>query len=409
MINQPTQQFILTHREADVRQLALLGSRDAAVDLTEALQQIQGWQTARHKLPLWAACHEVVYPPHLNMEQCSSEQTALYKQGIVRRLLPRLSPESTMADLTGGFGVDFFYLSRGFAHATYVERNEALAAMVRHNLHALGDTTSVVRCAESAEVLQALPEGTDRPSPTLLYLDPARRGDHGQKVFGLSDCEPDVTALRAELLAKSDLLLLKLSPMLDWHEALRQLCPEGTGCEVHIVSVGGECKELLLAITRSEEPLRVYCANDDELFVYTPQGVSGGSEGAYVPESAQTIEGWLLVPNASIMKAGCFREVAAEYGLRMVDRNSHLFVADGPVEGFPGRQFRITRVSTMNRRELREALQGVSQANIATRNFPLSVAELRKRLKLRDGGSTYLFATTWGGRHIILVCERGGV
>lgn len=406
MINHATQQFILAHRGDDIRQLALAGGRLADVDLTQALQQIQGWQAARRKLPLWAAHDEVVYPPHLNMEQCSSEQTARYKQTVIRRLLPIVGDTGTFVDLTGGFGVDFFYLSQGFVRKVYVERNAELCAIVEHNLRVLGCACCEVRCAESADVLMGLPATPDRRLPTVVYLDPARRGSHGQKVFGLSDCEPDVTVLRDDLLRRADVLMLKLSPMLDWHEALRQLCPGGAGCEVHVVSVGGECKELLLVITHGDSPLTVHCANDDEHFVCHPQGYGASPLSTSSSALAPSIEGWLLVPNASVMKAGCFAELAAAYALRMVDRNSHLFVADEPVNGFPGRLFRIVAVTSLNKRELRDALRGVSQANISTRNFPLSVAELRKRLKLRDGGSIYIFATTWQGKHVLVVCER---
>ncbi|MBM6992994.1 MAG: SAM-dependent methyltransferase [Prevotella sp.] len=405
MTNEVTKIFIRDHREDDVRRLALEGSRNSAVDLPFALDQIQGWQTARRKLPFWAAHDDVVYPPHLNMEQCSSEQTARYKQQVVCRFLADFSGPSVLVDLTGGYGVDFFYLSEPFTRAVYVERHAALSELVGHNLGVLGRSQAEVHCADGVEFLDSLPTGSDRSAATVIFLDPARRGSHGQKVFGLQDCEPDVTQLRDRLLDRCDVLMLKLSPMLDWHEALRQLCPSGRGCEVHIVSAGGECKELLLVMTHDDTPLRVYCVNDDELFDYMPQSSDAAPTASSATVSAPSLAGWLLVPNASIMKAGCFRELAAAYGLHVVDRNSHLFVADGPVAGFPGRQFCIRAVSSMNKREVREALRGITQANIATRNFPLSVAELRKRLKLHDGGSLYLFATTWQKQHVLLFCE----
>lgn len=394
MTNQATINFIREHREDDVRQLALGGSRNPDVDLCYALEQIQGWQTARKKLPLWAAHEAIVYPPHLNMEQCSSEQTASYKQQIVRRLLGDALASASLVDLTGGFGVDFFYLSAGFSRSLYVERDAELCAVVRHNLNVLGRQQAEVWCRDSETVLDSLSVDKERSATTVVFLDPARRGAHGQRVFGLQDCEPDVTLLRQRLLDISDVLLLKLSPMLDWHEALHQLCPGGRGCEVHIVSVGNECKELVLVITGRDTPLRVFCVNDNEQFVFMPQEPVAPTIQKFADLSPQAVGKWLLVPNASVMKAGCFYELSAHFDVLLVAPNSHLFLSHNPIPDFPGRIFRITAVSSFNKKALKATLADIDRANIATRNFPLSVAELRRRLKLKDGGSHYLFATT---------------
>lgn len=397
-----TAEFIREYRERDVRQLALQANRFPDVDMPYALDQIQGWQIARRKLPKWAACDGVIFPPHLSMEQCSSEPTAQYKLNLAMEWAEIVGHASRMTDLTGGFGVDFSFTSYAFAAATYVERNEQLCHIVEHNLPLLGLNNATVVCADAVEYLS-----TVEPQ-TMLFLDPARRDEHGAKTVMLADCTPDVVQLLPKLLEKSRFTMLKLSPMLDWHKAMDDL--QGTVREVHIVSVGGECKELLLVLsTVVESELKVYCADlftasaPSSLFVYTP------GSSAPVANSTFNIQHstFLFEPNASIMKAGCFDELAAAYGVSPVSRNSHLFLSDEPVEGFPGRSFVVERVTTMNKGELRKALAGIEKANIATRNFPLTVAELRKRLKIKDGGDVYIFATTTAeGEHLLLISRK---
>lgn len=307
-----------------------------------------------------------------------------------------------MTDLTGGFGVDFSFTSCAFTAATYVERNELLCHIVEHNLPLLGLNNATVVCADAVEYLS-----TVEPQ-TMLFLDPARRDEHGAKTVMLADCTPDVVQLLPKLLEKSRFTMLKLSPMLDWHKAVDDL--QGTVREVHIVSVGGECKELLLVLsTVVESELKVYCADlstasgSSSLFVYTPGSSAPVANSKLKTQNSKFVH----EPNASIMKAGCFDELAAAYGVSPVSRNSHLFLSDEPVDGFPGRSFVVERVTTMNKSELRKALAGIAKANIATRNFPLTVAELRKRLKIKDGGDVYIFATTTAeGEHLLLISRK---
>ena len=417
-----TAEFIREYRERDIRQLALQANRFPDVDMPYALDQIQGWQIARRKLPKWAACDGVIFPPHLSMEQCSSEPTAQYKLNLATEWTTLNSELSTqncrrqqfktqnskfktstrMTDLTGGFGVDFSFTSCAFAAATYVERSEQLCHIVEHNLPLLGLNNATVVCADAAEYLS-----TVEPQ-TMLFLDPARRDEHGAKTVMLADCTPDVVQLLPQLLEKSRFTMLKLSPMLDWHKAVDDL--QGTVREVHIVSVGGECKELLLVLsTVVESELKVYCADlstasdTSSLFVYTPGSSAPVANSKLKTQNSKFVH----EPNASIMKAGCFDELAAAYGVSPVSRNSHLFLSDEPVDGFPGRSFVVERVTTMNKSELRKALVGIEKANIATRNFPLTVAELRKRLKIKDGGDVYIFATTTAeGEHLLLISRK---
>ena len=500
-----TAEFIQEYREKDTRQLALQSARFPDVDMPYALDQIKGWQTARRKLPTWAACDGIVYPPHLSMEQCSSEPTAQYKLNLAMEWSCRIESSefrvesseegvessarevesselrvensegevnnfssgqpatlnsqlstlnsqpatlnsqlstlnchaSRMTDLTGGFGVDFSFTSCAFASATYVERNAQLCHMVEHNLPLLGIDNAKVVCADAVDYLSTL------DMQTMIFLDPARRDQHGAKTVMLADCTPDVVQLLPQLLKKSRFTMLKLSPMLDWHKAVEDL--QGTVREVHIVSVGGECKELLLVLSEEiESELKVFCADLEAGGGSGETGLSGGSSSSscssfssepssprtpsspsasshaslfvYAPSSSRPAPNsklktqnskFLHEPNASIMKAGCFDELAAAYGVSPVSRNSHLFLSAEPVDGFPGRSFSIERVTTLNKRELRQALAGIEKANIATRNFPLSVAELRKRLKLKDGGDVYIFATTTAeDEHLLLISHK---
>ena len=394
------EEFIREHRHDDVRQLALQAARYPDIDMQQALQQIAGWQTARTKLPEWAATDGIVYPPRLSMEQCSSEATAKYKAKV-------LDPSpSTVIDLTGGFGVDFSYMARGFQKAVYVERQPHLCEAARHNFQLLGLENAEVVCGDGVEYLKNLPSPFHPPSTLTIYLDPARRDENGKKTYAISDCTPDVVALKDLLLEKAGRVMIKLSPMLDWHKAVDDL---GEVVEVHIVSVDNECKELLLVLAKNPAaPLRVVCANirhdaETELFEFFPSNDSFSSP--FFPALRE--RDFLYEPNASIMKAGCFAEVADRFGVQPTGTNSHLFLSPQFIPDFPGRKFQIEKVTSMNKKELKHVIGGLTKANITVRNFPLSVTELRKRLKLADGGDTYIFATTLGEKdHVLLITKQ---
>ncbi len=394
--------FVLAHRQDDVRQLALTQPSEVGADLPFVLDQIQGWQTACRKLPSWAACDDVVYPPHISLEQCSSEATARHKARVMSRLMPADASQTTLVDLTGGFGVDFTLMSRLFSRAVYVEQNECLCELVAHNLNAFGQENAEVVCDDGVRYLHSM---STTEAPLAIYLDPARRDEHGRKVAALSDCHPDVTLIRSELMAKAHVVMIKLSPMLDIHAALSAMTDGGVGAEVHIVCTKGECKEMLLVLTHSHEPLRIVCVDDDTEFAYRPGDTALNS---YVPSHCKgisDIQGVLLVPHAGIMKAQCFKELSARFSLCKISKTCHLFVAASPVEGFPGRQFRILRTTTMNKKVLRQALSGITHANIAVRDFPLTAEQLRKKLKLKDGSSNYLFATNCQKINILIFAE----
>ena len=450
-MNQATQDFIRQHQDDDVRQLAFLGSKYPEVDMPFALDQIRGRKMARVKLPRWASLEGIIYPPHISMEQCSSESTALYKAELAARLLglPASSSGTEMkteneiefVDLTGGFGVDFSYIAaRLGVKSMYVERLAHLCEAAKENFERLGLKNAIVKNGDGIEVLHSfLPKKDDAASADdslgiiydqplsllktklglkLIFIDPARRDDAGNKVVSLKDCTPDVTVLQEEMLSKADYVIIKLSPMLDWHRAISELSHVR---EVHIISVNNECKELLLVLSvrnmgdmeassadgevKHAGNLRIYCVNDAQSFVCDELDMES-SPVRIAPPVLEEMQ-YLYEPNASLMKAGCFGVLSDRYDARMLSKNSHLFVSQAPIEAFPGRSFRIIAISSFNKKELKRHLSGITKANIATRNFPLSVAELRKRLKLKDGGETYIFATTLSDEsHVLVITEK---
>lgn len=383
--------FIAESLGADVRALAL-GKAPDGVNLRYCLRQIGGRQIAARKLPSWARTEGIVYPVRLSMEQCSSEQTALYK----RRLAERLTAEShgRMADLTGGFGIDFSFLAQLFDEAHYVECDGELCRIARHNLPLLGLPQAHVH-QTSAEAFLDGAEPCD-----LIFLDPSRRDAAGRRVVALGDCSPDVEALRDRLLAKARTLLVKLSPMLDIQDTLRRL--PGVD-EVHVVSVDGECKEILLVASRGKSGTAAcHCVN---LSARTQTFSTVGWEAR--PVISPRPGGYLYEPNASILKAGVQDALCEAFRVGKLHPFSHLFTSDRPVPDFPGRSFRVEDVGSFAKRDLRRLLSGIGQCNLAVRNFPAGVGELRRRLKLREGGDTYLFATTLAdGSHALLRCSR---
>ena len=393
-MNEATLEFIRIHADEDVRQLAFLGKKNPEVDMAYALDQIAGRQKARVKIPSWASIDGIVYPPHISMEQCSSEQTARYKARIAGN-------GEKIVDLTAGFGVDMAFMSAGFKQAVHVEMQPQLCAISSENYKCLGLNHVQVVCSDGVGYLHQM-EHAD-----LIFIDPARRDQHGARTYGIADCTPNVLEIIDEMLQKADRVMIKLSPMLDWQKTVADV---GNVSQVHIVSVGNECKELLLEVKKGkDENVKVFCVNDDQVFSYeigethpfTPSPLH-----SFTPSPLHSFT-FLYEPNASVMKAGCFNLISHRFGITQPDANSHLFLSDKLVEGFPGRRFVIERVSTMNKRELKEALAGIDKANVAVRNFPLSVADLRKRLKLKDGGDVYIFATTDAKKgHLVMVCRK---
>lgn len=386
MIDKPTQDFIREHAGDDVRQLALQAKRYPEVDMRVAATQIEGRRLASTKLPTWAAVDGMVYPVRLSLEQCSSEVTARYKASLVSG--------QRLADLTGGFGVDCSYMAEGFEETTYIERNEELCRIAGHNFALLGRPIRVVN-ADSEEALDSLPH------QDWIFIDPARRDKAGNKVVSLMDCTPDVCRLKPLLMQKATRMMIKCSPMLDISQAVREL---QSVSEVHVVSVNNECKELLLILGGAAVEGSIHTINyhggEVQKFVY-----AASEEVAALCPYATSVARYLYEPNSSLMKAGCYRLPAQRYGLSKLHPNTHLYTSDTLVSDFPGRVFRVERVCGFGKKELKTL--GCKQANLAVRNFPERVDALQKRLKIQDGGSTYLFATTLQDESkALIVCTK---
>lgn len=384
--------FIDSHRGDDVRTLALQAKKYPAVDMAEAVVQIAGYQIAEKKVPLWAQTAGIRYPQHLSMEQCSSEVTARYKASLVSG--------DTLTDLTAGWGVDCSFLARNFRCADYVERQETLCRIAAHNFPLLGLPHVRIHCADAVEYLQSM-EPVD-----CLFLDPARRDSHGGKTVAIAECEPDVCRLEPLLVEKGKTVMIKLSPMLDMASALRDLQYVR---RIHVVSVNNECKELIILLRKAPDEEE---AAAGEVIISCEQVVNNSvrqhfqftfseEKSAGCP-LAESVGNYLYEPGAALLKAGPYRLLATRYGVEKLHPNSHLYTSSGLVD-FPGRRFRVTAVSGFGKKDLKVLLEGVEKANLTVRNFPSSVAELRKKLKLKEGGGTYLFATTLASGEKVLI------
>ena len=398
--NEATRAFILAHQQEDTRRLALK-KPPKDVDMPFALQQIEGWQTATRKLPSWAAKEGLLYPPRLSMEQCSSEITAKNKQKIVRQwMMSQHTPDSaptTLIDLTGGFGIDFSFLAPLFDRSIYMERQPGLCRIAAHNFKLLGLTQAKVCQTDSTLQPETWPEAD------CCFIDPSRRDTAGRKTVSIENCEPDLARLQAAILRKARFCMAKLSPMLDIRHTLQTL-PHTA--EVHAVSVQGECKELLWLMSRETTPdITFHCVNlgtGSPDFIFTRE-----EETAATCPYTSVLGRYLYEPNPSIMKCGAFRSVAARHKMEKLHPNTHLYTSDKLQTDFPGRIFIVENHTRFGKKELKPFLRDMTQANLTVRNFPETVESLRKRLKLKEGGDVYLFASTLAdGSHVLIRCRK---
>lgn len=396
------------HRRVEDIALEIAGRKD--LDAAYVLRQIEGRQRLAHKVPKWAATPGITFPPRLALEQCSGEAAALYKAATIRRLLPE-GQRGSMADITAGMGVDFSFIAPLFGHAIYVERNAEIARTARRNMPLLGIENAEFIEGNGLEVLKSLPGRTD-----LIFVDPARRDAHGGKTVLIEDCEPDIAANLNMLLKHCRIGMVKLSPMLDIHRAAATLNAIQPGCvrEIHVMATGGECKELMLVLEAggdTAEPT-IYCSEEGRAFSF-----KASEEAVATCEIADETGQFLYEPGPGALKAGAFKTIARRYGLKKLHPNTHLYTSATPVGDFPGRTFRTVGCFGFSKGDLKqlgnllktygETAQKVAQAHLAVRNFPASVAELRKRLKIREGGQLYLFAATLGdGKKSIIACEK---
>lgn len=395
MYDKATLRFIQEHCDDDVRKLALQAARYPGVNIPAALTQIEGRQTARIKLPTWAAIEGVIYPPRLSMEQCSSETTAQYKASLIHG--------DTFADLTGGFGIDCSYISHSFSQSLYIERNETLCNIARHNFHHLGLNNINIICGDSCDILDTLPHCN------WIFADPARRDGCGKKVVALSDCEPDITLIEEKLMSKCDNAMIKCSPMADITAICRQVRHIS---DIHIVAVNNECKELLLILSNEKRSgnIKTVCVNITKEGMQTMQYITESEEQSTAIRYAAEMGRYLYEPNAAIQKAGCHTQLSARYSVEKLHPNSQLYTSNSLINDFPGRIFEIETTGGFAKNEIKSLLGNITKANLTVRNFPQTVEQLRKRLKIAEGGEVYLFATTLSdGKKVIIRCHKASL
>lgn len=441
MQRNPVQQtFIKEHINDDVRDLALKAARYPYVDMADALVQIKGYQSIKQKVPAWYACESLQFPPTLSLEQSSSEATARYKAALLDTFLPMESRKKGV-DLTGGLGVDAYFLSETFDEYVYVERQELLCQLARHNFSQLDRGQISVQCAEAEEYLQSM-------NPVdFIFLDPARRDDKGKKVFALQDCTPDVSALFSSLSKKCRLLMIKLSPMLDISLALRQLASVAA---CHVLALDNDCKELLLcccfengfshnSFDGASSEVRIHTCNLlskrnlAQEFAFTREeesqaicrfaslGISSSASlgassraslGTSIASVASVIENglaghFLYEPNVALLKAGAYKILTQRFDLQKLHLNTHLYVSAVMQADFPGRVFKIVEALSPSAKETKKRLQSLQQVNVATRNYPESVETIRKKYRIKEGGQLYLFAATLAdNQRVLLLCEK---
>lgn len=402
--------FAREHVNEDTARLLLSAARYPHIDMPAAVNQIEGLRTAKEKWPSLLACEDYLYPPRLNREQASSEETATHKAYVADELCGEESFLS-VADLTGGMGIDSIAFAQRarfinpirtqvLTHVDYVERSEALCTLMEHNRRALGLENISVHCGDSIEWLTACDRHFD-----LLFVDPARRSAAGRKVAAFEDCEPNILQHMELLRSRCRWLMVKASPMIDIDLACRQL---GDVAEVHVVSVKGECKEVLFIMGSPQGEPIVKISSLASLS--SPASLSTFSfhpsdEAAAAASYCAAVGRYLYDPHAALRKAGCFRLLGQRLGLPLLAPNSHLYTSDLQVPDFPGRTFEVLREVKPSRKAMAEALPG-GKAHVVTRNYPVAAADLQKQLGLKEGGDLFVVATTVGTRRAVFLCQQ---
>ena len=382
-----------------VEELALQRKRFAHLSDEEwrwMLQQVEGRQRTHDKLPTFAQIEDWWYPVRLSCEQCSSEATARYKAAIIRQLGEK---QDILIDLTGGYGVDIYFLSEQTAQAHYVERNEELCRIAQHNFQIANKPIHVHNTSAEdflAQYSMAGSVSSDVKKEVVVYLDPARRDAHGGKVFRIEDCEPNVIKILPSLRAISNTILIKFSPMLDITSALQSL---GNEWDVHVVALHNEVKEIIFVTGNN----RIHAVNilheGNDQFSFTRS-----EEKSALCVMADCICEYIYEPNAAIIKAGAFRLVSERYQLHKLDHNTHLYTADQLIEDFPGRVWKVIAQPIKNQRDI--AALGIQRAAILTRNYPLTPEELRKKFKVQESDSHFLIGARIAAKPTLILAER---
>ena len=391
--------FAKEHVDDDTARLLLSASRYPDINMPAAVQQIEGLRVARDKWPGLLEYEEYLYPPRLNREQASSEATAAYKAQLP---LPTNDCElqTRVVDLTGGMGIDTLAFARVAERVDYVERDPRLCALMEHNCRALGLDNVRVHCADSIEWLS---NNSELITPTsALYIDPARRSTSGRKVAAFEDCEPNILEHMDLLLSHCSCLVVKASPMIDIDLAVRQL---GAVDEVHVVAVGGECKEVLFVCggAAAAEP-RIVCCNMNSQGNQNTMTFTRGEEAAAASCYCSSVRRYLYEPNAALMKGSPFNLIGQRYGLEKLARNSHLYTSDERVGDFPGRVWEVVAEVKPNRKDILAAVPG-GRAHVVTRNYPVDAATLQRQMGLKEGGALFVVATTVGSRRTAFLCK----
>ena len=397
-MNTATRDFIEKHLKDDVRQLALQKFPDD-VDKMLVLNQIEARQLLSKKVPSWASNPDLLFPKHLSIEQSSSEITAKYKASIIL-------DGDTFVDLTGGLGVDSYFLSEKFKTSYYVENQKELCELAEHNFDVLGRKITVVN--SDSETFLSKNQNFD-----LVFIDPARRDVYNRKMVSLHDCSPDVVKIVEtfpETSPRKPSFLIKASPMLDISLIINEL---QNISEIHIVSVKNECKEILIKIEPGfEGEIKYFCVNFVGNDLKTSQffEFSEISECSEYSSFAPTIKRYLYEPNASLMKSGAFKLISQRFGIEKLHVNSHLYTSDDLVSEFPGRIFEVVGFAPFNKKIKKELLNGITEASVATRNFPLSANDLRKTLNLKESDKNFVFGTTLiGEKKVVILAHRQSI
>lgn len=398
--------FIQAHINDDPLNLILSAGKYKNIDVRFAAEQIAARRQIKVKLPTWYSNPGIIMSGRVPAEQCSSEQTAIYKR--------RLVVGDSLVDMTGGMGVDVYYMSRGLSQAHYIERQPFLCEVARHNFKLLvADNITV----HEGDALSSL------PCADTIYLDPARRANDGSRVYNLEDCEPNVISLREELLKRCHRLLIKISPMADLKRVLSQM--PGVN-EVHIIAVKGECKEVILLLDAhvsngnkennkvklcsdyqdSCQSVKICCVDfksQETLNFHFTISEETNAQNIY----AESIGKYLFEPDVTLMKGGAFKCVGERFGLKKLSVNSHLYTTEEFNKDLPGRVFEVEETIDFNTKNIKNIKKDISQANITVRNFPMTAEHLKEKLEIKDGGNIYLFATTISkSKTCIIKCKK---
>ena len=388
--------FIKDHADEDLAELLLAAGRYPDIDVPFAVEQLRARRSIREKLPTWYANRALLFPSKMAVEQCSSEQTARYKQRLIQ-------DENHVCDATGGLGVDTYFFAQKVNRVSYVERSKECFDVAMYNFSQL-QLRNITGYNEEVEIALQKMQSVD-----MIYIDPARRDEGNQRVFTLSDSEPDLVKIEPFLLSKTPKVIAKVSPMLDIRHTLA-LLPKTS--EIHVVSVRNECKELLFILLRenkNREP-DIRCINyttegDEQSFYFRLS-----AEQSTARATSNSIQTFLYEPNASILKAGAYKQIAIRFDVEKLHVNSHLYTSEKLISDFPGRIFQVLEVIPFHRKHIKTIHRIIPQANISTRNFPIPACELRQRTRIADSGDCYLFATTLANNdRVLILCKKGSL